>query len=95
MPAVPAVPTMAELGYPGFRGEAWIGLVGPVGMQSADVAHLNEHLAKTLSAPDLSRYIKASGARVIITTPEQFSKMIADDHAYWGKLIKDIGLRVE
>jgi tripartite-type tricarboxylate transporter receptor subunit TctC len=64
-------------------------------MQSADVAHLNEQLARMLSAPDLSRYIEASGARVIITTPEQFSKMIVDDHSYWGEAIKGIGLRVE
>jgi tripartite-type tricarboxylate transporter receptor subunit TctC len=92
---LPGVPTVAESGYPDLRGEAWIGLVAPAGMPRATFAHLCNELARALAAPDLMRYIEASGARVMVTSSEEFSKMISEDRAYWARLIEASGLRVQ
>lgn len=92
---LPEVPTVTESGYPDLRGGVWIGLVAPGGMPRAKVAHLHNELVKALAAPDLMRSIEASGARVMVTSSEEFSKMISEDRAYWTSLIEASGLRVQ
>jgi len=92
---LPGVPTVAESGYPQVHGSVWIGLVAPRGMSQEKITHLSNELVRALGAPDVMRYIEASGARVMVTSSEEFSRMISEDRAYWTSLIEASGLRIQ
>ena len=50
-PAVPDVPTMAELGIPDFDVGTWSGLVGPKGMPADVVQKINAAVARWSTTP--------------------------------------------
>jgi tripartite-type tricarboxylate transporter receptor subunit TctC len=97
-PFAPDIPTMAESGVDGYAqagNEPWFGIFAPAGTPSAVVDRLNGELRKALNSPDLSQVMKAQGYDVWTLDPAAFLSFIRDDHAKWGKVVKDAGLKPE
>jgi tripartite-type tricarboxylate transporter receptor subunit TctC len=93
--ALPDVPTYEEAGYKGLVIEQWLGVLVPVGTPSEIVTRLNAEINKALSEPLLrERYMQAALEPVGGTT-EQFAKLIRDDYEKYGRLVKDLNIRVE
>ncbi len=80
---LPNVPTFKELGYEGFNGLTWYGIVGPAKLPEAITRKLNEEINKLLATPDLRAAFAAQGLDVMPMTPAQFGKYIADEIAHW------------
>ena len=80
---LPNVPTFKELGYEGFNGLTWYGIVGPAKLPDAITRKLNEEINKLLATPDLRAAFTAQGLDVMPMTPSQFGKYIADEIAHW------------
>jgi len=95
VPDLPDVPTIAERGYPGFEAVTWFGLAAPKGVPKDIVDRLNAEFNKALQSKELSVKYQEQGARVLTGTPDDFAKLIRDDRARWGKIVKDSGARVE
>jgi tripartite-type tricarboxylate transporter receptor subunit TctC len=91
---LPQVPTVAE-SYKGFDAVTWFGIVGPAKLPQDVVAKLNAEINKALRAPDLLKKLNDQGADVQGSTPEQFGKLIQDDVARWGKLVKASGAKID
>ena len=49
---LPNVPTIAELGYPGYESIYWLGIVGPAGMPADVVATLEKVMLDICKDPD-------------------------------------------
>ena len=62
-PLLPDVPTFEELGYKGFDGVQWYGIVGPANMPPAIVTTLNTEINKMLADPQFARAALRRGAR--------------------------------
>jgi tripartite-type tricarboxylate transporter receptor subunit TctC len=92
---LPQVPTIAESGYKGFEAVTWFGIAGPANLPKEIVAKLNADINKALQAPDLQKKLGDQGADVAGSTPEQFAKLIRDDIARWGKIVKESGAKVD
>jgi tripartite-type tricarboxylate transporter receptor subunit TctC len=92
---LPQVPTIAESGYKGFEALTWFGILGPANLPKDVVAKLNADINKALKDPELEKKLGAQGADVAGSTPEQFSKLIHDDIARWGKIVKDSGAKID
>lgn len=92
---LPQVPTIAESGYKGFEAVTWFGIAGPANLPKEIVAKLNADINKALQQPDLQKKLGDQGADVAGSTPEQFSKLIRDDIARWGKIVKESGAKVD
>ena len=90
-----SVPTVAEQGYPDFRGEAWMGLVARTGTPDAVVNKINADLAQILNSASMQQYFETTGGRVLITTPEDFTALVRTDSERWGRVIKAIGMRLD
>jgi tripartite-type tricarboxylate transporter receptor subunit TctC len=82
-PLLPDVPTFEELGYKGFYGLTWYGIVGPAKMPDAITQKLNEEINKVLAQPDLRATFRAQALNVMPMTSTQFGKYIADEIALW------------
>jgi tripartite-type tricarboxylate transporter receptor subunit TctC len=91
----PGVPTVAEQGYPEFRGEAWVGLVARAGVPASIVNQINRDLAQALGAADLRRYFETLGGRIIVTSPEGFAALVRAESEHWGRVIRAIGFKLE
>jgi tripartite-type tricarboxylate transporter receptor subunit TctC len=92
---LPQVPTIAESGYKGFDAVTWFGVVGPAKLPADVVARLNTEINKALKTPELLKKLSDQGADVEGSTPEQFARLIRDDIARWGKVVKESGAKVD
>jgi tripartite-type tricarboxylate transporter receptor subunit TctC len=89
------LPTVAELGYPGFEVTAWYAVFGPPGMPRAVVSRLQSDIAKGLQAADLRERFAGLGATPVGTTPEELGTHVRAELARWTKVIKAGNITVE
>lgn len=75
----PNVPTIAELGFPGFSIESWMGIVAPKGVAPEILRQLNAAVVKALTAADVAQKLKAGGLQPVSGTREAFAALIAQD----------------
>lgn len=94
--AMPDLPTVAEQGFPGFDGVAWIGFAAPAGVPKPIVDQLSKETAAAIASPDLRDKLLALGSEPAQpNTPEQFTAYIRSEIAKWGKVIKESGAKVD
>ena len=94
-PLVPEVPTLEELGYKGFDGVQWYGIVGPANLPAPIVKTLNDEINKALAAPDLKERLSGEALDPMPMTPEQFGRYIREDIAKWTQLAKARNIEIE
>jgi len=94
-PGAPEYPTIAESGVPGFEASAWDGLFVPAGTPPAVVAMLNAAVRAALEDPQVADALRARGAQPAPTTPEAFSRFIAESAERWGRAVRASGAKVD
>lgn len=94
-PAMPDVPTVAELGYPDFDVRVWYGLLAPAQTDKQIVQTLNTELNKILALQDIKDALSAQGATAMPTTPDQFAQTIEQDLHKWKPVIKAANLKLD
>lgn len=88
-PAIPNVPTFAELGYPDVQGMAWFAIVAPANTPREIVAKLNDEANKVLSAPDIKERIVALGGTVEGGPPSLLAEQVRNEIPLYVKLIRE------
>jgi tripartite-type tricarboxylate transporter receptor subunit TctC len=88
-PLLPEVPTFEELGFKGFDGVQWYGIVGPANLPPAIVATLNKTINDALADPALRERLAGEALEPMPMTPEQFGQYMRDDIAKWSKVAKE------
>jgi tripartite-type tricarboxylate transporter receptor subunit TctC len=83
------VPTFEELGYKGFDGQQWYGIVGPAGMPQAVVKTLSDALAQVLAQQDFKDKLSSEAVALMPLSPEAFSAYMKTDIERWTKLARD------
>ena len=94
-PAIPNVPTFAELGYPAVQGMAWFAIVAPANTPREIVTKLNEEANKALSAPDVRERIVALGGIVEGGPPSVLAELVRNEIPLYVKLIQDRGIKAQ
>jgi tripartite-type tricarboxylate transporter receptor subunit TctC len=90
--ALPDVPTIAELGFPGYEINSWQGLWAPGGTPKDIVAKISGEAVAMLGTPDVRRRITHEGADPIGSTPEQFADRVKSEIAKWAKVAREAGI---
>jgi tripartite-type tricarboxylate transporter receptor subunit TctC len=90
---IPTVPTLIEAGLAKERVANWFGLAAPAGTPAAVVQRLHAEFVKAASDPDVIRQLDAAGAQVATSTPEQMSRLVAEEVASMAPLIAAVGLK--
>ena len=91
-PRLPDVPTMAELGYPGFEVLAWCGLAAPAGTPSDVIMRWNELANDAMNDPKARNQISTLDYDIRGGTANDFAQFLALDMARYRKLAEDMGL---
>lgn len=92
--AHPEVPTVAELGYPGFDASTWYGLVGPAQMNAAMVQRMNEDFNRVLAMPDVAEKLASYGAEDGGGSAAKFAEFIGTEKDKWAKVVKEAKVTV-
>lgn len=91
-PLMPAVPTVAESGYPGFEALSWQGLFAPAGTPKDIVERLSAETRKALASPDIRDFFTRQGFEVAGSTPAEFRAFVEAEIPKWARVVKDAGL---
>jgi tripartite-type tricarboxylate transporter receptor subunit TctC len=94
-PLLPTIPTIAEMGVPGYEGVLWIGLMAPAKTPAAIIDALSQSVAKAITANDLVERFKRDGIDAIGGTPEQFRAQIAREIPQWRDVIQSANIKPE
>jgi len=94
-PLLPEVPTFEELGYKGFDGVQWYGIVGPANIPPAIVKRLNDEINRLLESPDLRERLSSEALEPMPMSPDEFGRYIRDDIARWTRLAKERHIELE
>jgi tripartite-type tricarboxylate transporter receptor subunit TctC len=95
LPLLPDVPTIAESGVPGYHHDVWSGVLMPAKVPPAIVAKAAADIARALNAPATKGKLAAQGIDVVTSSPQALSRLIREDYARWGKVIKATGIKSE
>ena len=91
----PDLPAIAEF-YPGYEVTIWLGLFSTAGTPEAVLAQLHSEVNKALAEPEVKRKLNAAGGlEPYITTPAEFAGLIRRDYEKYGKIVKEVGIKVD
>jgi tripartite-type tricarboxylate transporter receptor subunit TctC len=91
----PELPTIAESGVPGFHYFGWNGVMAPAGVARPVIDELNRLMKEVLATPDIRQSYLAQGEEPAYTTVDEFARLIREDYAQMGKMVKLAGLKPE
>lgn len=94
-PVAPELPTVAEVGLPGFEVVGWFGWLAPAKTPRAIVDRLHTEIVKVLGMPDIRERLLSQSTEPVGNTPAEFAAFIRSEHAKWGKVIRDANVRVD
>jgi tripartite-type tricarboxylate transporter receptor subunit TctC len=92
---LPAVPTVAESGVPGYEVNVWFGMQLPAGTPRPIVDKINRDLVQILKEPDVVKRFREQGVEVVASSPVEFSQLVQKEVAKWTQLIRDANIRIE
>jgi len=91
---MPDVPTIGET-LPGYRAEAFQGMVVPAGVPQAIVNKLSAEVARIVRLPDVAERFQLDGAEPVGSTPKEFAAFLKAEMQKWSKVVKDAGVKPE
>ena len=96
IPALPDTPTMIESGFPELDLGSWQGIYVPKGTPKAIIDKLYKVTVKVVHDPWTGQqYEKVSAQQITSDSPADFAKFMREQVAFWGKVTKDLGIKVE
>jgi len=87
-PLMPDVPTVAELGHPGFSATSWMGIFLPAGASDALVTRLHDALAVAIQDQVVRERLTALGVDLAGSSPAELGAFVKAEIARWTEVVK-------
>jgi tripartite-type tricarboxylate transporter receptor subunit TctC len=94
-PEAPDVPTVAEMGVPGYDFAPSIGVLAPAGTPAAVVQKISVEIAKALKHPEVAQRYKQLGIEPVGSTPEAYAAINRASYEKYGQVVKVTGTKAE
>jgi tripartite-type tricarboxylate transporter receptor subunit TctC len=94
-PTAPDVPTVAELGVPGYDFAPNIGLVAPTGTPAAIVTRLSQEIAKAVKTPEVAQRFAQLDIEPVGSTPQEYGARIRAASEKYAQAVKVSGARID
>jgi len=99
IPSLPDLPTMTEFGSTldvnGVIGSSWHGVFTPTGTPDDIVAKLSTEIIKIVKMPEIQERLRALGLTPTGMPGATLTADVANDYAYWGRLVRELNIKVE
>jgi tripartite-type tricarboxylate transporter receptor subunit TctC len=92
---LPDVPTIAEMGYPGFDAPAWFAVLTSKPVPASVRAELEKAIVESLKSPDVRDKLKAAGVEVAADGSDSLTKRIAHETEVWRDVVTKAGIEVK
>ncbi|MGE4167476.1 MAG: Bug family tripartite tricarboxylate transporter substrate binding protein [Xanthobacteraceae bacterium] len=89
--ALPELPTMSELGYPGFETAPFLGMFAPAGTPEAVRTKLGSILRDIIAKAEVQKLLRTFALEPAFLDSAGFSKFLDEDRARWRGMLKSIG----
>ena len=94
-PAIPDVPSAAEMGLPDYNVTTWYGVWGPKGMPADVQARAIEEIRKACSTDEAKSVWARQGAEFTGLAGPQFGSFISAEVNKWAQVVKASGAKLE
>jgi tripartite-type tricarboxylate transporter receptor subunit TctC len=91
---LPELPAVAET-LAGYVVDSWYVVLAPAGTSLSVIRKLNTELNAAVQSADARTRIRADGVEPVGSTPEQAARLIKEELARWGPLVKEAGAKTE
>jgi len=92
--ALPDVPTVSEF-VPGYEASFWFGVGAPTATPADIVDKLNKEVNAALDDPKMKARLADLGGTVLLGSPADFGKHIAEETEKWAKVIRASNIKAE
>jgi tripartite-type tricarboxylate transporter receptor subunit TctC len=92
---LPEVPTVEELGFPGFEDNTWVGVFVPTGTPAAVVSKINADVNHFLAQRDSLERLASFAFEPVGGSTEGFAGYLQVETEKWAKVIRETGAKVE
>jgi tripartite-type tricarboxylate transporter receptor subunit TctC len=90
---LPALPTLAEAGVPGYDSSAWNGIYAPAGTPEAAIRPIAAAAAAAVRDPATRARLSAAGVDAFEdASPEALAAHLRVEVAKWGDLVRGLGI---
>ena len=93
--SLPEIPTIAEAGIAGYEFQGWVGVAAPAGTPKPIIARLYREMSTVLGTQEARDYFGEFGAVPGADPPDVFAAAIRAEHAQWGTVIREAGIKAE
>lgn len=94
-PLMPAVPTVAESGVPGYEVTGWFGVLAPARTPAPILDRLTAEIHKAVADPRFRQTMTNAGLEVVGSTPAQMLLLMRSDTEKWAQVIKATGAKIQ
>jgi tripartite-type tricarboxylate transporter receptor subunit TctC len=92
---MPDIPTLLELGLPGFEIRGWNGLFGPAGMKAPILQKLYEGVATASRTKEFRNALVLMAFDPVDESPSEFAKVVRRDYDRWGVYVRRANIQLE
>jgi len=94
-PLLPAVPTIAEAGIPGYEVTSWNAMYAPAGTPEPLVKRVSAVVQQALRDHDTATTFGKLGIDAAASTPEELGSLTRSEYTKWAKVIKAANIVLE
>jgi len=92
-PALPDLPTVIEVGYPGFEVDLWVGMFAPVNVPAPILSRINSEVRTALQDPAVRAAFAKVGLEPRGTSVEEGASFVREEYQKWAGVVRDGQLR--
>ena len=93
--ALPDVPTVAELGYPGFEANTWFAMMAPAGVSATILDRLNTEINRILQNRSINEGFAAQSLEAIRMGRTELDAYLLSESRKWAEVVKQTGAKVD
>ena len=94
-PAIPDVPTTAEVGLPDYVVSTWYGIWGVKGTPKEILDRMHAEVVKALQSPELREIWQSQGSETTTMSPDDFSRFLSSEIKRWAQVTKTSGAKLD
>jgi tripartite-type tricarboxylate transporter receptor subunit TctC len=92
---LPAIPTLAQAGLPGYNFHGWVGIAAPAATPRPIIERAYAAIAQVMGTAEARDWFAQSGADPGAIPPAEFAEFMRAEHERLGKVLREAGVRAE
>ena len=93
--ALPAVPTLVELGFADMEDYVWIGLFAPAGTPGAALEKLNDAVRSAVRTAEVRERLVALGFEPSDASLRETAQYVREEIAKWARIVRETGAKAD